>query len=554
MHRLRLRWVIPFALAAIGMCVIAPPANANTPNTLNTCKAAGPPDITPGAEMGHYPAWPGSQSYLRVACIFNHSTGGSGDFVSSTFTIHDFANANYHNGAARQIAASGGGGTTITTLDCRGMAAYVNRGITGTNVVARTFVTSITGGCLPGGTLNLNQALSGAPAGNYLVENSNVRATADATVQTPVAGVTPALSSATMNFTAADNGLSVGGTFIDDSGCAPGPPTSAVIVWPASTGASPNTADISGCAVVTGVSPHANQVVTVGATSDGGSVAPQGPITTTRQFNDASSAAANNLTSTAARFFASDVGLEVTGPGLVGCVITVRNSGTSVTMNGTACTLAGTGNTVVVGRPTFTAPTSTDTAWNQGAQLPLNPGFVPGSRPCAEDNAAGFGIEGTWRNPGSFVTGAFATQPPGTKAIGQVVFQTAVISYAAFVLEIPGGLGIDPLIGGYHFNLVSPNVPTGLALCASTATSPGLGFSIGVNATTASQAGIPSGQGRPSTAQLRSTRASLSGSSSTVYITDDINGGGVKWLGPSFQRQCIIGATTPDINFQCGDG
>jgi len=146
--------VIPFALAAIGMCVIAPAANAATPNLLNTCKAAGPggTDITPAAEMGHYPAWPGSQSYLRVACIFNHSTGGSGDFVSSTFTIHDFSNVVYHNGAARTVTASGGAGTTITTADCRGMAAFVNRGITGTNVAARTFVTSVTGGCAPGGT------------------------------------------------------------------------------------------------------------------------------------------------------------------------------------------------------------------------------------------------------------------------------------------------------------------------------------------------------------------------------------------------------------------
>ncbi|HEX2383485.1 MAG TPA: hypothetical protein VHI95_12660, partial [Acidimicrobiales bacterium] len=116
MHRVRLRWVIPFALAAIGMCVIAPSANAATPNLLNTCKAAGPAgtDVTPGAEMGHYPAWPGSQSYLRIACIFNHSTGGSGDFVSSTFTIHDFANAVWHNGAARTFTVAPGGNTNLT--------------------------------------------------------------------------------------------------------------------------------------------------------------------------------------------------------------------------------------------------------------------------------------------------------------------------------------------------------------------------------------------------------------------------------------------------------
>src|SRR5262245_5454304 len=130
MRRLWVRRVIPCALAAIGMIAIVPSAAYAAPNLLNGCKAS----TTSGAEMGHYPAWPGSQSYMRVACIFNHSTGGTGDFVSSTFTIHDFSNVNYHNGAARTIVFSGGGGigtTSFTTADCRGMAAAVNRGITG---------------------------------------------------------------------------------------------------------------------------------------------------------------------------------------------------------------------------------------------------------------------------------------------------------------------------------------------------------------------------------------------------------------------------------------
>jgi hypothetical protein len=495
--------------------------------------------------MGLYPAWPGSQSALRVACIFNHSTGGSGDFVSSTFTIHDFSNAVIHNGAARTVTASGGGGTTITTADCRGMASWVNRGITGTNVVARTFVTSVTGGCAPGGTLNLNIALSGAPAGNYLVENSNTRSVVDATVD----AAAPNITSATANFTAADNGLSVGGTFIDDSACA-APATLTVLTA--------TTANIPACATVTGVSPHLAQTVTFGATQDGAGTTTVG-ISTTRTFNDGTfGGGGTTITSTAARFHVSDIGLKVAGTGITQpCFITARTNTVATLSSACNDNTAGT-KTVTIGDPTFTAPTSTDTVMTQGTQLPLNPGFVTGSRPCAEDNSAGFGIVGTWRNPGSFFSGAFATQPANTKAVGQIVFATAVISYAAFVIEVPASpVGTDPLIGAYHFNLVFPSVPTGLALCPSTATSPGLGLSIGLNATTASQAAIPNGSGRPSTAQLRSTRASNTGSSSTVYITDDVNGGGVKWLAgtnTSFQRQCIIPAGTPDINFQCGDG
>src|SRR5262245_44130429 len=104
-HRLRLRWVIPFAMAAIGMLVVSPAANANTPNVKNGCEAS----TTAGAELGHYPAWPGDQSYLRVACIFSHTPqgpAGPGDFVSPTFTIHDFANVTYHNGAGRTMTAN----------------------------------------------------------------------------------------------------------------------------------------------------------------------------------------------------------------------------------------------------------------------------------------------------------------------------------------------------------------------------------------------------------------------------------------------------------------
>jgi len=550
MHRLRLRWVIPFALAAIGMCVIAPSASAATPNLLNTCKAAGTGDITPGAEMAHYPAWPASQSYLRVACIFNHSTGGSGDFVSSTFTIHDFSNAVYHNGAARSIVGTGGP-ATITTTDCRGMATWVNRGITGTNVVARTFVTSITGGCAPGGTLNLSTALTGAPAGSYLVENSNTRAVTDATI-TNLGGAI--ITSPTANFTAADNGLSVSATFIDDSAC----PVPGRIVWPASTGPSPTTADIDACAVVSGVSPHAAQLVTIGATQDGAGATTVG-ISTTRTFNDGTfGGGGTTITSTVARFHVSDIGLKVAGTGITQpCFITARSNTVATLSSACNDNTAGT-KTVTIGDPTFTAPASTDTVQNQGVQLPLNPGFVPGSRPCAEDSSAGFGIEGSWRNPGNFVTGPFSTQPANTKAVGQIVFATAVISYAAFVIEVPAApAGTDPVITGYHFNIVYPNVPTGLALCASTATSPGLGLSIGINATTLSQSAIPTGQGRPSTAQLRSLRASTTGSNSAVSITDDVNGAGVNWqplVNPSFTRSCSIPSGTPDVNFKCGDG
>jgi hypothetical protein len=501
--------------------------------------------------MGHYPAWPGSQSYLRVACIFNHSTAGGGDTVSSTFTIHDFSNVVYHNGAGRSFVVTGNTATTISVADCRAAGTWVDRGITATaGIPVRTVVTSVSAGCAVAsavavpGTLTVNKALvPGAVTSPVLVENSLVRAVTDATL----AGASPMITSATANFTAADNGVSVSATNIANVA-----PNIATIVWPAASGASPNTADIANGTITAGV----NQNVTIGGTLDGGSAAPQGPITTTRTVNDASSAATNTITSAAARFFASDVGLRVSGTGITSpdCYILTRNSATLVTLASACSTVSAGPNSVTIGQPSRTAPVATDTVQNQGVQLPLNPTLVAGSAPCAADQAAGFGIEGTWLNPGSFVGGAFATQPPGTKAVGEILFTTSVITYGAYVLEIPGGLGIDPLISAYHFNIVYPSVPTGLALCPSTATSPGLGLSIGVNATVVSQAAIPTGVGRPSTAQLRSTRASETGSTSTIFITDDINGAGVNWTGSEFNRICGVPAGPPAINFVCGDG
>ncbi len=168
----------------------------------------------------------------------------------------------------------------------------MNRGITGPGLANRTDVTSIVGGCAPGGTLNLNKAIvaPGVANGNsFLVENSAVRSTGEATVST----VAPHLTSTILNFTAADNGMSVDGTNI---------PAGATL-----TVLTPTTANISIAPTANGV----NQTITIGGTLDGGSAAPLGPITTTRTFNDGTYPVANQMTSTAARFFASDVGLQI---------------------------------------------------------------------------------------------------------------------------------------------------------------------------------------------------------------------------------------------------
>jgi len=509
------------------MLVVAPSASANTPNLSNGCKAS----TTPGAEMGQYPAWPGSQSYLRVACIFNHSTGGTGDFVSSTYTIHDFGNVVWHNGAARTItntAAIAVGATTFTATDCTSATGFVNRTISSTvagGLDVQSFVTSISGACL----VTLNRPTVGAiPAGtSFRIDNAISRAVDDATVST----VAPNITSLKANFTAADNGLSVTGSDI---------PNGATLTVVSATQANVSIAPTA---------PSAAATVTFGGSLDN----TVGPITTTRTVNDATSTA-TTISSPAAKFQPSDIGLKVSGPGITQpCYIASRVVLTA-TLSSACATANATAHVVTIGDPTVTAPAVTDTVLNQAVQLPLDPGLVAGSPNCNRDESSGFGIEGTWLNPGSFFTGAlgFATQPPNTKAIGEVLFTTSVIKFGAYVIEMPNAT--DPLIGVPHYNLVFPNVPTTLALCASTPTSPGLGFSVGVNGTTVSAAALPSGTGRPGTAQLRNTKASTTGSTTTIFITDDVNGPGVKWTGSEFNRICGIAAGTPDINFVCGDG
>jgi hypothetical protein len=162
------------------------------------------------------------------------------------------------------------------------------------------------------------------------------------------------------------------------------------------------------------------------------------------------------------------------------------------------------------------------------AQLALNPALIPDVHRCTLDLAATLAWEAEWRNPGSFTPGPFATQPANTKAIAQIVFRNWMFTFAAFVIERKPFTPGDG-IGAKHYDFVFPNVPWNLAICPGTATSPGLGFSLGVHATTVYQQLIPPGYGRPNTKQVGMTRGALTGNNSMAYLSDDATG---LWTGP----------------------
>ena len=398
----------------------------------------------------------------------------------------------------------------------------MNRSIGGNGGIdARTFVKSISGGCVV--TLNKPTVASIPALSSLKIDNAIARSVDD--------GVTTAASttitSATANFTIADEGLSVSGTNI------PGGSKIAVGGFVNATTVNLDTpANTSGTA----------QVLTIGGTLE---------VTTTRTVDDATHTAVNKVTSPAAKWKADDVGLKLTGSGIAANCYVLSVAGTSATTATNCVTVDALTHSDTIGDPTATAPADGDGVMNQGVQLDLKPSLVAGSNPCANDDAEGFQIVASWRNPGNFVTGAFATQPPSTKAIGQLAIPTSVLKYAAFIIERPALTPGDPT-GAAHYDIVFPNVPTGLALCAS-ATSPGLGYSIGISGSTPTIASLPTGTGRPATAQLRAIRDNNeAGSSTTAFLTSEDPSH--VYSGAPFQRLCIVPAGHPTVNFQCGTG
>src|SRR5262249_25462598 len=153
----------------------------------------------------------------------------------------------------------------------------------------------------------------------------------------------------------------------------------------------------------------------------------------------------------------------------------------------------------------------------------------------------------------SFVTNVFATQPTGTKAIGEIVLKTLTgVDFGGFVIE-RGALSPGDPNGDPHYDVVWPNVPIVTGLCPVTATSPGAGYSIGIQGTTQWLPALPVGTGRPSTAQLRLTKDNAqAGSTTSAFLTSEDPA--VPLTGAQYSRICVIPAGKPTVNFKCGTG
>src|SRR4051812_43235251 len=135
--RLSVAVLLTAALALAMVAIPAAPAGAVVSGCTPTANGSGA--AVPGSEIGEYPATPSGQSFLKVACTFTASA------LSAKFTLHDFQNAFYHQGEARNVVtasstAVGGSNVTLTAASSSTIGGLVNHVISGQGVPKRAFV------------------------------------------------------------------------------------------------------------------------------------------------------------------------------------------------------------------------------------------------------------------------------------------------------------------------------------------------------------------------------------------------------------------------------
>ena len=464
--------------------------------------------FTSSCKISEFPASQASQSALNYSCLFTNGAGAANE-LSSAQTFHDFANVSYHQGAARSVTLTTAlalHGTVITATGGHFTAADVNHGISGVGISPRAFIKAVTATTA---TLNQNAtATVGAPVGTVLkIENTYTRSVADAVN----GNATTALSSATANFNASDVGKGVSGTNIK-----PGTTIASV---------TPTTAVLSQAGLACGATPLyacSPQVVTIATTA---------PVTTARVITGTNTATV--ITSATGGFGQGDIGQAVNGGASYITAITATTA--TVTPAITANAVA---HTITIGAPSASAPANGSAVLDLNVALALSPSLSAGAQSCAANTPTGFGLQGQWYNPGSFVTGGLI-QPPtaNAKVVGQVVF-TTVLQFAAYVVQSPG----DASIATPHYDIVWPLLPTGLAKCPSPSTVPVLS-SFTINAVTASQNALGTGVGVPSSAQFRYLNPATAAQTGAVAkLVDGTVAGPAHTVWGPFTKTCNIPA------------
>lgn len=476
---------------------------------------------TLGCDFGMFPTAPGGQSGARFSCNF---TAGNTRAVQ---LYHDFPTAVWHNGAAKTVTASTTSASkTLTAANGRFSAvADTNRTVSGPGIQPYTFITTVVSAT----QVTLSRAATATASGvSVKVENSNARSVNDG-VTNSVGSATHAKNqvvSAMANFNGQDVGKSISGTNI------PAGATITAVVNAAKATISVDTTASGSAAVIT---IGASQIVTSTREINDGVVANSATATSTQK---------KTITSASVKWAASDVGLPVTGTCIPAgsYIVSVAPALGQAVLNQetTGCVSPFGARRLVIGDPTVTAPANGDGMATLASALILNPTLVVGSPACSTNTVYGTSLSGSWYNPGSYLTAVRPTQA----TIGQIAFRTAVVNFAAYVIQVNANTAGDPQTAA-HFDISFPSLPTGLAACPGTGTTASVSFS----GSTASSANVATGVGRPSTPLRGLTRPASASVTSSAYYTSGASGSSP---AQNFSGTCVV-KQVATFGYPCGN-
>lgn len=484
------------AIATAGLITVAGPAGAAT-----TCS------------ISEYPALPGGQSGVVTACTVAAP-------APTTLVYHDFAPASgtnagavWHFGSARTTTADGhttAASKTISAADGNFNARDINHTITGGSIPVGSYITSVTGTT----TATISAAATAtSTTATFKIENSPNRSFKDG-VTTSGSGT---VTSATANFQAGDVG-----SFISGQGLKPGTKitartsTTQVTVSPV--------ADGSSSTLCSGTSGKCQLTVET----------PVEPTTTRRITDGHTTTGSTTVTSASALFGASDAGTSISGAGIpANTIISAFVSATQVTINH-AATASSTAAVLVIGSPTFTAPTSGQQVLQIGAELQLNPALVSTSDSCSEGTPEGFVIDGVWENPANFNTANTTLGAPVTNSIAQVLVTTPVINFAGYVVQKASN----------KYDVNFPLVPTGLADCSGAT----IGSTFRFDGITLNQSSLPTGSGTAGSSQVRAIRNFPNATASQATSASVTLG------ATTVTASCTVGRQINAPSFACGNG
>ena len=394
--------------------------------------------ITNACTNGMFPNQPGGNSELSIACTLTTATGGGGN----AYTIEDFPDAVWHQGAARLSAADGNitaGSATITSATARFAATDVNHIIAGGLLPTGTFITAFTNAT----TVQINAV---APVGSttttavLTIENGTGRSATGSTTSG-----SKTVTSTTANFTAGDVGRVLSATAI--------PHGDTIATFTNAT-----TVVLTTAATAT----SANKAI---------SIADLPTLTSARQIKDGHTTSASvNVTSATAVFAATDVGLPITGAGIpAGDYVATFTNATTIKLH-VAATATSTAAVLTIGAPNSGAPLNGEAVAQLSSKLSLDPtafgGAVDGVPPCTANVINASSISGYWNNPGSFAAVAGSSTDAKNKGpvIGQIVYPTSVLSFGGYVTQVKAATAGETQTLA-HYDIVLPSLLTGAVVC-----------------------------------------------------------------------------------------